>query len=64
MNYDNKHLAWIYVLLPEVETEGVVPLGWCHAVKMNADTFDGEFDDGRIMRDGTMRLPEDVVKAL
>ncbi len=40
MNYANKHLAWTYALLPEVETEGVVPLGWCHAVKMNVDVFD------------------------
>jgi hypothetical protein len=59
----SKHLAWIYALLPEVESEGIVPLGWCKAVKMNADTFDGEFNDGRIMRDGAMRLPEDVAKA-
>lgn len=59
----NEHLAWIYALLPEVEAEGVVPLGWCQAVKMNADTFDGHFNDGRIMRDGAMRLPEDVAKA-
>lgn len=58
----NEHLARIYVLLPEVEAEGVVPLEWCKAVKMNADTFDGEFNDGRIMRDGRMRLPEDVAK--
>ena len=60
---NNEHLARIYALLPEVETEGIVPLGWCHAVKMNADTFDGEFNDGRIMRDGAMRLPEDMAKA-
>jgi hypothetical protein len=59
----SQHLAWIYALLPEVEAEGAVPLGWCQAVKMNADQFDGEFNDGRIMRDGAMRLPEDVAKA-
>lgn len=60
----NEHLAWIYALLPEVEIEGIVPLGWCQAVKMNADQFDGEFNDGRIMRDGAMRLPEEMAKAL
>lgn len=60
---NNEHLAWIYALLPEVEAEGIVPLGWCHAVKMNADTFDGNFNDGRIMRDGAMRLPEEMAKA-
>jgi hypothetical protein len=60
---NNKHLARIYTLLPDVEAEGIVPLGWCQAVKMNADTFDGEFNDGRIMRDGAMRLPEEVAKA-
>lgn len=58
----SKHLAWIYVLIPEAEAENVVPLEWCHAVKMNADQFDGYFNDGRIMRDGAMRLPEDVAK--
>lgn len=59
----NEHLANIYALLPDVEAEGIVPLGWCKAVKMNADTFDGEFNDGRIMRDGAMRLPEEMAKA-
>jgi hypothetical protein len=60
----NAHLKWIYTLLPEVEAEGIVPLGWCQAVKMNADRFDGELNDGRIMRDGAMRLPEEMAKAL
>lgn len=60
----NKHLARIYALLPEVEAEGIVPLGWCKAVKMNADQFDGEFNDGRIMRDGAMRLPKEIAKEL
>lgn len=60
---ENKHLKNIYELLPLVETEGVVPIEWCRAVKMNADTFDGGFNDGRIMRDGAMRLPEEVAKA-
>jgi len=59
---DNEHLVQIYSLLPEVEAEGTVPLGWCKAVKMNADQFDGEFNDGRIMRDGSLRLPEDIAK--
>lgn len=60
---DNKHLKKIYELLPLVEVEGIIPIGWCKAVKMNADTFDGEFNDGRIMRDGAMRLPEKMAKA-
>jgi hypothetical protein len=59
---DNKHLKKIYEFLPLVEVEGIVPIGWCKAVKMNADTFDGEFNDGRIMRDGAMRLPEKMAK--
>lgn len=59
---NNEHLARIYELLPEVETEGIVPLGWCKAVMMNADQFDGEWNDGRIMRDGALRLPEDMAK--
>ena len=61
---NNQHLAWIYAILPEVEAEGIVPLGWCKAVKMNADQFDGEFNDGRIMRDGAMRLPKEIAKEL
>lgn len=60
---ENKHLKNIYELLPLVEAEGIVPLGWCQAVRMNADQFDGEFNDGRIMRDGAMRLPEEMAKA-
>lgn len=60
---NNEHLKWIYAILPDVEAEGIVPLGWCHAVRMNADQFDGEFNDGRIMRDGALRLPEEVAKA-
>lgn len=59
---DSEYLDEIYSLLPEVEAEGIVPLGWCKAAEMNADTFDGEFNDGRIMRDGAMLLPEEVVK--
>lgn len=60
----SKHLKMIYELLPVVEEEGIIPIGWCQAVKMNADQFDGEFNDGRIMRDGAMRLPEQVAKAV
>jgi hypothetical protein len=58
----SEHLSWIYAWLPLVEVEGIVPIGWLKAVRMNADTFDGHFNDGRIMRDGAMRLPEDVAK--
>lgn len=60
---DNIYLKKIYELLPEVEVEGIVPLEWCKAVKMNADTFDGEWNDGRIMRDGRLKLPENVAKS-
>lgn len=58
----SEHLSWIYAWLPLAEVEGVVPIEWLKAVRMNADTFDGHFNDGRIMRDGAMRLPEDVAK--
>lgn len=61
---NNEHLARIYALLSEVETEGIVPVGWIKAVKMNADTFDGEFNDGRIMRDGMLRLPEEIAEKI
>lgn len=60
---NSQHLARIYALLPDVEAEGIVPLGWCQAVKMNADQFDGDINDGRIMRDGAMILPEEIAEA-
>lgn len=57
---DSEHLAEIYELIPQVIAEGIVPEGWCVAVKANADQFDGEFNDGRIMRDGALHLPSEV----
>lgn len=56
----SEYLKEIYALLPYVETEGQVPLGWCKSVKMNADQFDGIFNDGRIMRDGALHLPKEI----
>lgn len=49
---DSHYLDMIYELIPQAMDEGIVPQGWLHAVKNNADTFDGYFNDGRIMRDG------------
>lgn len=60
---DNEHLKKIYELLPDAEAEGIVPIGWCKAVKMNADQFDGNFNDGRIMRDGALHLPKEIASA-
>lgn len=57
-------LAAIYNLLPAVEEEGLVPQGWLAAVRANADQFDGHFNDGRIMRDGALHLPEEAVAAM
>lgn len=59
---NNRYLKVIYDMLPEVEEEGMVPLGWCEAVKMNADQFDGRFNDGRIMRDGALKMPEEMAR--
>lgn len=56
----SEYLKEIYALLPEVEAERQVPIGWCKAVKMNADQFDGMFNDGRIMRDGALHLPAEI----
>lgn len=41
-----------------------VPKQLLDAIKKNAKTFDGEFNDGRIFRDGQMFLPEGVVEAM
>ncbi len=57
------YLAKIYELIPEVEEEGAVPLGWVRAVKNNADAFDGKWTDGRVMRDGQLYLDPEVAKA-
>ena len=61
---NSDYLKEIYVLLPEVEAEGQVPIGWCKAVKMNADSFDGMFNDGRIMRDGVLYLPKEIAEKI
>lgn len=58
------YLEEIYRLLPICEERGVLPSGWLKAVEHNADTFDGHFDDGRIMRDGQYAMPEEIVEAL
>jgi len=49
---DSYYLEMIYELIPQAIEEGLVPDGWLQAVKNNADTFDGHYNDGRIMRDG------------
>ncbi len=49
---DSHYLEKIYELIPQSIEEGIVPKGWLNAVKNNADTFDGHYNDGRIMRDG------------
>lgn len=59
---DSEYLAKIYELIPEVEKEGIVPLGWVRAVKNNADTYDGQYCDGRIMRDGQLYLDPEIGK--
>ena len=57
------YLQEIYRLIPLVEAEGIVPLGWVRAVKNNADEFDGHMSDGRIMRDGQLYLDPEIAKA-
>jgi hypothetical protein len=41
-----------------------VPKQLLDAIKKNAETFDGEFNDGRIFRDGQMFLPEGSVESM
>jgi hypothetical protein len=57
------YLQEIYRLIPLVEKEGIVPLGWVRAVRNNADEFDGYMSDGRIMRDGQLYLDPEIAKA-
>lgn len=41
-----------------------VPKQLLDAIKKNAETFDGEFNDGRIFRDGQLFLPDEVIDSL
>jgi len=60
----SRYLTEIYRLIDVCKHRGELPIAWLAAVKLNADTFDGHFNDGRIMRDGGYHLPEETVKAL
>lgn len=60
----SRYLAEIYRLIEVCKPRGELPIAWLAAVKLNADTFDGQFNDGRIMRDGGYHLPEETVKAM
>lgn len=53
-------LKEIYRLIPLAREEGLVPEGWLDAVQNNADTFDGDYNDGRIMRDGQLFLSKAI----
>jgi hypothetical protein len=61
---DSDYLKEIYRLVEVCKQRGELPIGWLVAVKLNADTFDGHFNDGRIMRDGGYHLPDEIVKAM
>jgi len=41
-----------------------LPKGLLNAILHNAETFDGEFNDGRIFRDGQLELPEEIIEKL
>lgn len=58
------YLKEIYRLVEVCKQRGELPIGWLAAVRLNADTFDGHMNDGRIMRDGGYHMPEEVVKAM
>lgn len=60
----SRYLAEIYRLIDVCKQREDLPIGWLAAVKLNADTFDGHFNDGRIMRDGGYHLPNEMVKAM
>jgi hypothetical protein len=61
---ESRYLKEIYRLVEVCKQRGELPIGWLVVVKLNADTFDGHFNDGRIMRDGGYHMPEEVVKAM
>jgi hypothetical protein len=54
-----ERISIIRSLCDEIMT---VPSALLGAIKKNADTFDGHFNDGRIFRDGQMFLPEGAVE--
>ena len=59
---DSPYLKLIYELIPKTKEENLVPKEWADAVKDNADSFDGHFCDGRIMRDGALRTSSIIEK--
>jgi hypothetical protein len=43
---------------------GTLPKEFLEAVKYNADTFDGKYNDGRIFRDGQLKMDAVTIKGL
>lgn len=41
-----------------------LPKGLLNAIRYNAETFDGEFNDGRIFRDGHLELSEEIIEKI
>ena len=56
-------LQLLYKELALADIEGLANKQWLAAVKANADTFDGHYNDGRIFRDGQRLMPAEIAKA-
>ena len=61
---DSDMLRLLYIALEAAREEGLADTNWLAAVRANADTFDGHFNDGRIFRDGHRLLPTATAVAL
>ena len=61
---DSPYLETIYACVAKLlkMPTPLLPREFLRAVQQNADTFDGHFNDGRIMRDGRLLLPPEVIK--
>jgi len=60
--YDTmKRIELINVLTTSITT---LPKGLLNAIRYNAETFDGEFNDGRIFRDGQLELSEETIEKM
>ena len=57
---DSDMLRILYEEIELAKDENIADKNWIAAVKQNADRFDGEFNDGRIFRDGQRYIDEDI----
>lgn len=51
-------------MIKTLTTSITLPKGLLNAIRYNAETFDGKFNDGRIFRDGHLELSEELIEKI